>query len=136
VRTAFHVDFAVQQAAFFVPGDGHVTVAMRADGELREQGVAVVAMRIHRVASVGRMRPQRIGQELVLRRLRPRRVALRMQRVLAHHFLQEHQVRGDAAHGLAQIMQHEPAIEQVEPHVAVEREDVERRHAGILRAPA
>jgi hypothetical protein len=77
------------------------------------------------------MRPQRIGEECVLRRIGPARVALLVQGVLAHHLLQEHQVGRHRTHRIAQFVQHEAPAEQVEAHVAIEREDVECGHRGV-----
>ena len=130
IRAVVDVQLAMQQSAFLVPGDRDVAIPVRADRVLRQQRVAVVAVRIHRVAPVGGVRPDRIGEELVLRRVGPLRVAALVQRVFAEHFLQEHQVRADAAHGLAQLVQHEAAPEQVEAHVAIEGEDSDGRHGG------
>ena len=68
---AGHAQHAVQQAALLGAGDRDVVVLEVDDRKLGQHRVAVVALRIHRVAAVGELRPDGVGQEFVVRRLRP-----------------------------------------------------------------
>ncbi len=88
-----HLQHAVQQAATLGAGDGDVEVLVADDGKFREQGVAMVAVGIDRIAPVGEIGPDAVGEKLVLGRLRPVVKAHRVLFVGAQHFLQEHHVR-------------------------------------------
>ncbi|MCY1187676.1 hypothetical protein D9M73_286870 [compost metagenome] len=60
---------------------------MANDLEFRQQRVAVIARRINRIASVGKLRPQRVGEKFILRHRRPIAVALWVLFVRAVDFL-------------------------------------------------
>ena len=121
---------AMQHAAPLRPPDGDVVVFVMRDGKLRQQGVAVVAVVIHRVAPVGVLRPDRVGQKFVMRHLRKIGHALRMALVAALHLLQKHQVGRHTAHGLAQLVQHEATVEGGEAFVHIHGEHLERNRQG------
>ena len=122
---------AMQHAAPLRPPDGDVVVFVMRDGKLRQQGVAVVAVVIHRIAPVGVLRPDRVGQKFVMRHLRKIGHALRMALVAALHLLQKHQVCRHAAHGLAQLVQHEAPVEGGEALVHVHGEHLERNRLRV-----
>src|SRR5690606_35456569 len=126
---------AMQQAALFVAMDRNVAVAVAQDRELGEEGVAVVAMRIGRIAAVGVLGPDAVGKEFVLRFGGPVGVPACVVRVRAQDFLQEHQVGGYLADRLAQRRQHEAAPRGAEAHVGIQREDVQGRHAAQVCRP-
>ncbi len=68
---ARHLQYAVQQAPALGAGDRDVKVAVLADGEFRQQGIAVVAVGVHRIAPVGVVAPHAVGEKFVLRLLGP-----------------------------------------------------------------
>ncbi len=119
---------AMQQAAVLVAADGHVEVVMLDDLEFRQQRIAVIACRVHRIAPVGKLRPERVGEELVLRHRRPVAVALGVMFVGAVDLLQEHHVGRHAAHGLTQLRQNETPIERREALVRVHGQHRETMH--------
>src|SRR5690606_15232306 len=84
-----NIEDAVQQSSSFGLAYRDIAVGMVDDGELRQHGIAVVAMRIDCVAAIRELRPDRIGQKLVLGVVRPVRMARRMSLVTAQYFLQE-----------------------------------------------
>jgi hypothetical protein len=47
----------MQQAALLMAMHRHIAIGVRNDREFAEQGVAVMTVRIHRVAAVGELRP-------------------------------------------------------------------------------
>jgi hypothetical protein len=128
------VEHAVQQPALLVAVVRRIVVGVVANGKPRQQRVAVVAVRVHRIAAVGMVGPHGVGQVLVLRLLGPVGVALGMQGVRAQHFLQEDDVRGDRAHGLAQLLQDEAAIEESEALVGIDGQHskAQGHHLGPL----
>ncbi len=125
--TARNAQGAMQQPALFRPGDRHVVIGEADDRKLRQHGVSVMALRIDRIAAVCELRPYRVRQELVVRRLGPVAVLARMPVVRALDLLEEHHVGTDRAHGIAQLGQDELAIEGGESLVGVHRHDFEGR---------
>ena len=93
----------MQQAAPLVAVERGVVVGVVADREARQHRVAVVAVRVDRVAPVGVVAPHRVGQVFVLRRSGQSAIALGVVRVRADHLLQEDDVGSHRAHGLAQL---------------------------------
>ncbi|MNI62392.1 hypothetical protein D3C73_1177120 [compost metagenome] len=100
------------------------------DLEFRQQRIAVIACRVHRIASVGELRPERVGEEFVLRHRRPIAVALGVMLVGAVDLLQEHHVGRHAAHGFTQFRQDETPIERGEALVRVHGQYRETMHRG------
>lgn len=127
---AGHVQHAVEQAALLDHADGHVEVLVVADGELAHQRVAVVAVRVDRVAAIGELRPHAVGEELVVRRLRPVVVAPGVALVGAEHFLEEHQVGAGGAHRHPQFRQDEAPVERGESLVGVDRQHLDPVYRG------
>src|SRR5690606_32563616 len=99
-----------------------VEVLVAQDRELRQQRIAVMAVRIHGVAAVGELRPHAVGEEFVLWRfgpvVDPRRVAL----VGPQYFLEEQQVGADGAYRIAQLGQDETPVEEGEALVGIHRQ--------------
>ena len=120
-----HAQRAVQQAAALGAGDGDVVVLIVLDRELRQHRVAVVAMGVHRVAAIGELGPDLVGEELVVRVFGEVQELRRVFLVRALHLLQEDHVGADRAHGLAQLMQDELAVEEGEALVGVDRHHLE-----------
>ena len=103
---------------------------MANDLEFRQQRIAVIARRVHRIASVGELRPQRIGKEFVLRHCRPVAVAPGMMFVGAVDFLQKHHIGGYAAHRFTQFRQDETPVQRGKTLVRVDRQHGEAAHGG------
>ncbi|MNN81535.1 hypothetical protein D3C81_1983720 [compost metagenome] len=103
---------------------------MTDDLEFRQQGVTVVACRIHRVAPIGELRPEAVGEEFVLGHAGPVAVAPGMVLMGAVHFLQEHHVGADTAHRFTQFGQDEAPIEGGEALVGIDREHGKTAYRG------
>ncbi|MCY1444989.1 hypothetical protein D9M71_614850 [compost metagenome] len=129
---ARHLQLAVQQAALLVALHRDVQVVEAADRKLRQQGVTVVAMGVHGIAAVGELRPHAVGQELVLRRIGPGRLAQGVLLVATVHFLEKHQVGTRGANGFAQLGQDETPVEEGKALVHVQRQDIQPTHGGNL----
>ena len=127
-RLARHVEHAVQQAALLVAGDRHVVVRVVRIGNFDSTRVAVVAVRIHRVAAVGELRSRCVSARNSYCGVAGQSVKrLRVVRVRAEHLLQEHDVGADRAHRLAQLVQDEAAVEEAEALVGVDGEHAKTR---------
>ncbi|MCY1177986.1 hypothetical protein D9M73_183170 [compost metagenome] len=122
----------MQQAAAFGAGDRHVQVAVLDDRVFGQQRIAVVAVRVDRVAAVGKVAPHAVGEEFVLRGLRPAGVARGVAVVAAEHFLKEDNVGLGAAHGLAQLWQDKAPVEGGEALVGVHRQYPQAFHGWGL----
>ena len=132
---AGYVEDAVQQATAFGAGDRHVEVAVFDDRVLGQQRIAVVAVGIDRIAAVGKVAPHTVGEEFVLRGLRPARVARGVAVVAAKHFLEEDDVGLGAAHRLAQFRQDEAPVEGGEALMGVHRQYPQPLHGrGLVDA--
>ena len=127
---AGHLQFAMQQAAALGPADGHVEIFKAHDGELGQHGIAVVPVGVNGVAAVGKLRPDGVGQEFVVRGFRVVVELVLVLDVVAGHFLQEHHVGADGAYRIAQFMQDELAVEEGKALVDVDREDFEGEVCG------
>lgn len=119
---------AMEQATVLIAADRYVEVVVANDLEFRQQRVAVIALRVHRVAPIGELRPEAVGEEFVLRHRRPIVVALGVLFVGAMDFLQKHHVGGDAAHRFAQLRQDETPVEGGETLVGIDRQHGERAY--------
>ncbi len=115
----------MQQPAAFVTALGDVEVVIANDLEFRQQCIAVVAMGVHRVAPVGELRPDTVGEKFVLRHAWPVAVAARVVLMGAMHLLQEHHIGSHAAHRLAQFRQDEASIEGSEALMSIDRQHLE-----------
>jgi hypothetical protein len=82
----------MQQTALLETMRRHIAVVHLHDGITTEDGIAMMTFLIHGIHTIGMVRPEFIGQELVLRRGRIGRMALRMLHVLALNLLQEHDI--------------------------------------------
>lgn len=100
-----NVNHTVQHAAILCSVCRNIGIGGFDDGKFREQGIAVVAGRIHRVLAIGVIRPDRIGQKLHLACIGPCRKALAMLGVLIAHFLQENHIGMQFAQNLALMVQ-------------------------------
>ena len=118
--------FAVEQPALLEAVRGDVLVVPVLDRKARQDGVAVVAVVVDRVAPVGEIAPHRVGEELVLRLDRPVAVARGLALVRALHFLQENDVGAERAQPIAQLVDHQPPIEERQALVDVVGDDVQR----------
>ncbi|MNV73236.1 hypothetical protein D3C71_1663740 [compost metagenome] len=116
----------MEHAATLRARDGNVVVFVVNDGELGQQRIAVIAVVIHGVAAIGVLRPDRVGQKLVVRHLRKVRQAACVPMVRALHLLQKNQVCGNIAHGFAQLVQHEAPVKGGEALVHVHGQNLER----------
>jgi hypothetical protein len=105
-------DFAVQKAAPLETMRGDILVHPVLYRKTRQDRVAVVAVVIDGVSAVGKVGPDRIRQELVLRFRRPLLVALGVALVRAEHFLQKDDVGAERAETVPQLVDHHPAVEE------------------------
>jgi hypothetical protein len=124
----------VQQSAALEAMRGNIRVERLQYREAAQYRVAVMSRLIHRILAIGGMRPDLLRDEFVLRAFRIVVIALTVQRMLALHFLQEHDVGIQLAQPFAQFVQHDAAIEIGEAFVDVVGGDFEGRHGGILPA--
>ena len=110
LAVAGQAQHAMQEPAVLMAADGHVEVVVADDLELRQQRIAVIARRVHRIAAIGELRPQAVGEEFVLRHRRPVGVAPGMLFVGAVDFLQKHHIGRHAAHRFTQFRQDEAPV--------------------------
>ena len=110
----------VQQAALLGAGDGDVVVAVVRDRKLGEHRVAVMALGVDRIATVGMLLPDGIGKELILWLRRPAGVPGLMPAVFAQDLLQTDHIGTEGADRLAQFTEYEAAVERAETLVNVE----------------
>jgi hypothetical protein len=104
-RNAFaERDLAMQQAAAFEEVRRDVEVLLREHRVARQDRVSVMAVRIHGVAAISDLVPERVGDELVLRARRPFAIPQRMAVVRMQHFLEEQDVDRETAQPLAQLV--------------------------------
>ena len=114
----------LQQAAALVAVVGHVLVAEGDEAEARQDRVAVVAMVVDRVLTVDVL-PLVAGDERVLRVDRAAGEAHGEALVQPLHFLQEHHVGLERAQAVAQLVDHQAAVELRQPLVDVEGDDAQ-----------
>ena len=100
------------------------------DRKFRQQRVAMVAVVVHRVAPVRKLRPDSVCQKFVVRRLREVGNTARMAMVGAQHLLQKYYVRPDCSYRITQLVQHEAAVEGGEAFVHVHGENLEGQWLG------
>ena len=118
----------MEQATALRASDGDVPVFEMRDRKLRQHSVAVVSLGVDRVAAISVLRPDAVGQELVVWRRRVVGVAVGVPGVAARHLLQEHYIGANGAYGFTQLMQHEFAIEGGKALVDVDRQHLDRKH--------
>ena len=122
---------AVQQAAALVALDRDVAVLVVDDREARQHRVAVVAVRVDRIAAVGELRPELVGQVFVVRRLRPARDALRRAASCEPCTSCRNTTSAPTGpHRLAQLAQHEAAVRGRRSPCACSRSARGRRRSG------
>jgi hypothetical protein len=119
VRAAADLGYKV---TVFMAALGDIEVVMAHDLEFRQQRIAVVAMGIDGIAPVGELRPDAVGEELVLRHVRPVTEALGVAFVGAVDFLEEHHVGAHAAHRFTQLGQDETSVQGSEALVDIDRQ--------------
>ena len=118
-------DTAMQQAALFKLQMRHVLIMAVDDREAREDGIAVMTMVIDHVAAIRTIQPMLVGEKLMLRSTRPIGMISLMQQVQSLDFLQEENVRVQAAELLPQLMHHHAPVKLGEAFMDVERRDVQ-----------
>jgi hypothetical protein len=119
------LDLAMQQAPAFERMVRDVDVLPHRDRVAAHHRVAVVTVLVHGIHAVHAVAAL-VGEELVLAGHGPRDVAARIRVVLSLHFLQEGHVGLERLQAVADLVQHEAAIELRQPLVDVVRNDVER----------
>ena len=112
---------AMQQTALLEAVIRNILVFGGDDRVAAENGVTVVAMLIHRVTAIGKVRPHLIGEELILRRCRPVGQTQGMLRIFSLHFLQENNIGVNTAQVAAKFMHHHAPVEVRKPFVNVIR---------------
>ncbi|MCY1173492.1 hypothetical protein D9M73_136540 [compost metagenome] len=135
LAVAGQAQHTMQEPAVLVAADGHVEVVVADDLELRQQRIAVIARRIHRVAAIGELRPQAVGKEFILRHRRPVGVAPGVLFVGAVDFLQKHHIGRHAAHRFTQFRQDETPVECGETFMGVDRQHLEATSHGRILYP-
>ena len=122
---AGHLQLAMQHAAPLGAADGNVAVFKLDNRELGQQRIAVMPVGIDRVAAIGELLPDAVGQVFVMRRLGVVVELLAMLEVIARHLLQKHHIRAHDAHRVPQFGQDELAVEKSESLVDIDREHLE-----------
>ena len=102
----------MQQAAALEPVHRHVVVVYRLDRIARQNRIAMMPVRIHRIAAIVHFGPQRSGQKAALRFRRPVGEACRVAFVRFLHFLQEHQFGGECMQCVAYVMHDHPPVQR------------------------
>src|SRR5690606_18831850 len=92
----------------------------------------MVPFRVHGVAAIGKFRPDAVGQVFVVGGVRPVVETGTMVVVVAQYFLQEHQVGGGGAYGVAQFRQDEAPVQPVEALVGIDGQHLDRVNRGCL----
>src|SRR5882724_2859458 len=119
-----HGDHAVQQATALIAMVGNVLVLEREETEARQDGVAVVAVVVDRVAAVDVL-PAVSGEERVLRLDGRAGETQREALVEPLHFLEEDDVGVEGLEPLAQVVDHHAPVEVRQALMDVERDDLE-----------
>ncbi len=101
-----HREHRMQQPTLLGAVDADVEVFVPNDREFRQQRIAMVAIRVHRIAAIGKHRPHAVGQKFILGDVRPVVIALAVRAMHPKHFLQEHHIGAQRPHSLAQLGQH------------------------------
>ena len=104
-------DFTVQQPTRFHRVRRNILVLPAQYRVTGQHGVAVVAGIVDRIAPVGVVGPNGIGQKFVLRFIGPIRNALSVPAVVTLHFLQKHEVRPKPAQPIAQLVDNHAPVE-------------------------
>src|SRR5450759_3813947 len=124
------IDLAMQQPAAFKSMSGNIGVQGLQDRKTAQYRVAMMPRLIYRVLPINGMRPNLSRDEIVLRAFRIVVITLAMQRMLTLHLLQEHDVGIHLAQPLAQLVQHDAAIEIGEALVDIVGGDFQGSHGG------
>ena len=122
---AGHFQLAVQHAAPLRAADGNVAVFKFDNRELGQHGIAVMAVVIDRIAAIGKLRPDAVGQVFVMRLVRVVLELFAMLEMASGDLLQKHHVSAHGAHRIAQLGQDELAVEKGEALVDVDRQHLE-----------
>lgn len=122
---AWRFELRVQQAPVFRADLRNVPITIVKNRELAEQRIPMVAAGIHRVLAIGIIVPDRVGEEFVLCDIGPVFVPGGVNLVFAQYFLEEDNVRRNAADGIAQLVEHEAPAEMRKAFVQVERQDLQ-----------
>lgn len=85
-----HRNFGVQHAALFAAVRGDVLIVRLANGEFGQHGIAMVAVRVHRIFAVTVVMPNAVRQKLHLSGFGAQGMTVFAVQIL--HFLQENQV--------------------------------------------
>ncbi len=109
----------MQQPSAFERVRGDVEVLLGDDRKSRQHRVAVMAVVRDRVLPVRDLPPHLVGDELVLRLDRPVLVPRRVSAVDADDLLQKHDVGGQTAQPVAQLVDHHSPVELREALVDV-----------------
>src|SRR5437660_2777841 len=121
---ARHRHHAVQESPALEPMVGDVLVLVREKAVARQDGVAVVAVVVHRVAAIDVL-PRVAGEKRMLRLDRAASEAQGEALIQALHLLQEHEVGVERLQPLAQLVDHHAPVEVRQAFVDVEGEDPE-----------
>ena len=98
---------------------GNIHVIPPHNGVTAQDSVAVMSFIVHRIFSICEIRPDRVGQKLILRIAGPVLEARCVPLVLADHFLQKDDIRIERAQTVAQLMDHHPPVEMRETFVNI-----------------
>lgn len=123
---------AVKQSAALEAKMSDILIVGIYDREARKDGIAVMAVIVNDVTTVRGVMPDFVGEEFVLRLLRPFADTLYVAQMQTLHLLQEDDVRRQSAKPLAQLMDHHAPVELRESLVNVVGGDVQGlRHAFV-----
>ncbi len=132
-RRSGDLDHAMQHSPTLGRSDRGVEVLPGSNGVLRQKRIAVVAAGRNRIAPVGVLWPNPVGQHFVLlgRRIRPVRNA---------DFLEENEVRIVGAQGVTQSQERAAATQRSEALVGIQRQQPDgarfRHNEHSRRAPS
>jgi len=118
-----HLQHAMQQTTAFRAADRNIAIFVMDDRELGHHGIAMVSFGIHGVAPVSELRPNAVGKEFVMRRVRVVVEFVGVRGVRAGNFLHENHVCPDLPHCITQLMEDELTVKKGEPLVDVHRHD-------------
>ena len=123
--------FTMEQSAMLAVVHGNVFIVPSGDRIFAEDCVAMMAAIVNGVLAVGKIAPDRIGEEFVLRRRRPIVVPRGMLLVQTLHFLQEYHVGADVSQPVAQIVHGHAPLELREALMDVVGNNLEFLHFGL-----
>ena len=132
VLSARQRDLAVQQPTALKAMRGHIRVEGLQNREAAQYRVAVMSRFVYRIFPINGMRPDLLGNEVVLRASRIIVESLTMLCMFPLHFLQEHDIGIQFSQSLAQRVQHHTAIEIGEALVNVVGGYFQGRHGYVF----